>query len=116
MLRLLALPRGTRLVPRARFGTKPSYADAVKQAREQPAEFWGAAAAGIDWAVPFRTVMSGTRDRPDWFAGGELSVCHNALDRHVTAGHTNKVGVLILPLGRRALTCPNRRPSSTTVQ
>ncbi len=74
--------------------TAASYAESVRMAREQPAAFWGAAAAGIDWAKPFSSVISGPPDRPHWFAGGELSVCHNAIDRHVHAGHGGKAAII----------------------
>ena len=47
---------------------------------------WAAAADALDWATPYRTVLStGDGGGPpfEWFDGGELNACHNCLDRHL---------------------------------
>lgn len=31
---------------------------------------------------------------PRWFAGGKLNTCHNALDRHVVAGHGDRTALI----------------------
>src|SRR5437016_10823568 len=60
-----------------------------------PEGFWGEAAAGIDWIEPWRTVLDDSA-RPiyRWFSGGVLNTCHNALDRHVAAGHGNRLALI----------------------
>eukprot|EP00962_Isochrysis_galbana_P032892 scaffold10897_cov102-Isochrysis_galbana.AAC.3 len=42
----------------------------------------------LEWSTPFTSVLDGHRPpHYRWFPGGELNVCHNAVDRHVAAGH-----------------------------
>ena len=41
-------------------------------------------AQAIDWHRPFNTVLSAARpESVQWFSGGGLNLCHNAMDRHV---------------------------------
>jgi propionyl-CoA synthetase len=60
-----------------------------------PEGFWGEAAAGIDWIEPWRRVLDDSA-KPiyRWFSGGVLNTCHNALDRHVAAGHGGRLALI----------------------
>src|SRR5215470_9265009 len=60
-----------------------------------PEGFWGEAAAGIDWIEPWRKVLDDSA-KPiyRWFSGGVLNTCHNALDRHVAAGHGERLALI----------------------
>jgi propionyl-CoA synthetase len=64
-----------------------AYRDAYEQSLADPEGFWGAAAALIDWTRPPVRILDDDR-RPfyRWYPDGELSTCHNAVDRHVDAG------------------------------
>lgn len=61
-----------------------------------PEGFWGEAAQALEWFKPWDRVL----DRSDapyfyrWFAGAECNTCHNALDRHVAAGHGDRVALI----------------------
>lgn len=44
--------------------------------------FWREAASLIDWVSP----PGETFDGATWFNGGQLNICQNAVDRHVSAG------------------------------
>lgn len=58
---------------------------------EDPERFWLDAAAAIDWHVaPTRALDDSRPPFYRWFPDGELNVCHNALDRHVDAGHGDR--------------------------
>ncbi|MGH4028523.1 propionyl-CoA synthetase [Actinomycetota bacterium Odt1-20B] len=60
-----------------------------------PAAFWGRAAEAVDWYEPPRQVLDPAAPAaPRWFAGGELNTCHNALDRHVLAGHGDRTALI----------------------
>ena len=48
-----------------------------------PEAFWSRAAAEIDWDVPYTSLVTHTTPHYSWFGGGELSMCHNAVDRHL---------------------------------
>jgi len=60
-----------------------------------PEEFWLAAAKAVDW----HTWPTGALEHPEpdvwrWFPDGELNTCHNALDRHVAAGHGDRTALI----------------------
>ena len=54
--------------------------------------FWAEQARGLEWDVPFTTVLDES-DPPfyKWFADGKLNVSYNCLDRHVEAGRGGRV-------------------------
>ena len=72
-----------------------TYRDAYDRALEDPEGFWMEAAEAIDWRVPPPEALS---DRggpvPEWFAGAHVNGCHNAVDRHVEAGHGDRVAII----------------------
>ena len=71
-----------------------SYADLHRRSLEDPEGFWGDAAAAIDWFKPWDHVLAPEGDFPRrWFVGAETNTCHNALDRHVTAGRGDDVAL-----------------------
>ena len=51
---------------------------------------------GIEWFRRYGRLADGSRGLPwtDWFAGGELNIVHNALDRHARDGHGAGVAVI----------------------
>ena len=58
--------------------------------------FWAEQARHLlDWETPFTQVLDWS-DAPvaRWFADGRLNACHNAVDRHVEAGHGDRVALL----------------------
>jgi propionyl-CoA synthetase len=71
------------------------YDDIYRRSRERPDEFWAAAAASIDWYEPWTQVLD--QSNPPfyrWFSGGTLNTCHNALDRHVSAGRGDQAALI----------------------
>ncbi len=57
----------------------------------EPENFWGEAAAAIDWERRWDCVLDQSR-KPlyRWFRGGRLNTCWNALDRHVEKGRAEQ--------------------------
>jgi acetyl-CoA synthetase len=54
--------------------------------------FWARQAADLlDWFEEWHTILEWDLPFAKWFVGGKLNVSHNCLDRHVTAGHGDKV-------------------------
>ena len=48
--------------------------------------FWAEQARLVDWHKPFSQVLDYSRPPfTKWFIGGETNLCHNALDRHLSA-------------------------------
>jgi len=67
------------------------YDDVFRASVEDPERFWLDAAAAIDWTRPPTRALDDSRPPfARWFPDGELNVCHNALDRHVDAGHGDR--------------------------
>ncbi|MGO1074076.1 propionyl-CoA synthetase [Inquilinus sp. CA228] len=72
-----------------------AYAEACRRALDDPEGFWGEAAAAIDWDRRWDRVLDdGNAPFFRWFAGGRLNTCHNALDRHVAAGHGDRLALI----------------------
>src|SRR5699024_7156472 len=73
-----------------------------------------AAGHRLQWAEPFTNIHSWTKPNPEavsgpvarWYDGGSLNVAENCLDRHVRAGHADKVALYFEgePGDRRAVT------------
>jgi len=64
-----------------------SYDDAYGAWLRDPQAWWAEAAQGISWTRPWTRVFDPSLGAyGQWFAGGELNTCFNALDRHVAAG------------------------------
>ncbi len=71
------------------------YSDIHRQSIENPDDFWGAAADGIDWNRRWNRVLDdGKAPIYRWFAGGRLNTCFNALDRHVAAGRGTQTAII----------------------
>jgi propionyl-CoA synthetase len=71
------------------------YAEAYAASIEDPDGFWGAAAEAITWST-MPTVVCDDSAAPlyRWFSDGRLNTCYNALDRHVAAGHGDRLALI----------------------
>jgi propionyl-CoA synthetase len=68
------------------------YAEIYAAAQSDPNAFWMDAAQGIDWdETPSRALFDDNAPLYEWFADGKLNGCWNAVDRHVEAGHGDRV-------------------------
>src|SRR5882762_124705 len=71
------------------------YRDAFRASIDEPARFWAEQATAIDWYRPPTQVLDATNPPfYRWFPDGELNTCHNALDRHVDAGHGDRTALI----------------------
>ncbi len=64
-----------------------------------PDAFWAKQAERLDW-VKAPTKISGWSFDPvdiKWFEDGQLNLCHNAVDRHVAAGHGERTAIIFEP-------------------
>jgi propionyl-CoA synthetase len=57
---------------------------------DDPEGFWLRAAEAVDWDKRPSRALDARPPFYHWFPDGELNVCHNALDRHVEAGHGDR--------------------------
>ncbi len=72
-----------------------TYAEVYAGWQRDPETFWAAAAEGITWERRWDRVFDPALG-PDgqWFAGGMLNTCVNALDRHVDAGRGEQAALI----------------------
>ena len=69
----------------------------VARAGEDPETFWAHRADALEWAAPWHTVHrwqptdGDSIPAAEWFCGGRLNASVNAVDRHVAAGHGDRV-------------------------
>lgn len=63
--------------------------------RADPEGFWMEAATRlIDWERPPSRALAPAEPSPQWFADGLVNGCWNAVDRHVEAGHGDRVALI----------------------
>ena len=71
-----------------------SYRDVYEAWRADPEGFWLEGARLIDWARPPTRALTTAEPSPAWFADGLVNGCWNAVDRHVEAGHGDRVAII----------------------
>ncbi|WP_242171713.1 MULTISPECIES: acetate--CoA ligase [unclassified Pseudomonas] len=73
-------------VRRAAQLSQAEYQRLYRQSIEQPDTFWAEQAKGfLDWITPWHTVQQSNikTGAAQWFAGGQLNVSYNCIDRHL---------------------------------
>ena len=69
-------------------------ADAYEQAKSDRIGFWEQQARRLTWAKEWDQALDWSNPPfAKWFIGGELNVAYNCVDRHVEAGHGDKVAI-----------------------
>lgn len=71
------------------------YDEIFTESIEHPEKFWADAAEGIDWYQKWDTVVDDSNPPfYQWFAGGLMNTCYNAVDRHVEAGRGDQTAFI----------------------
>jgi len=92
--RLAELLHQDRFAPPRQFVAARSVDDAALRAAAEldPDAFWAEEARTLHWDRPFTTVLDDSNPPfYRWFGDGTLNVSYNCVDRHVVAGHGNRV-------------------------
>jgi propionyl-CoA synthetase len=72
-----------------------TYASTYAAWRADPEAFWLAAAGDIDWVTaPDRALDASRAPLYEWFTDAEVNTCWNAVDRHVAAGHGDRIAII----------------------
>ena len=72
-----------------------AYRDAFEASVRDPREFWGSAAAAIEWDVaPTQVLDDDAAPLYRWFPGARLNTCVNAVDRHVRDGRGDQPAIV----------------------
>jgi len=67
--------------------------EAYDEAAADRLVFWVKQADRLDWAQKWDTILDWNPPFAKWFIGGKLNVAVNCLDRHVAAGHGDRVAI-----------------------
>ncbi len=85
----------------ARVASLVDYEAMWQRAERDPSAFWGEVAAELEWAHPWKSVMTGRWPSPEqpveaprWFDGGTLNASVSCLDRHARSWRKNKAAIL----------------------
>lgn len=72
-----------------------SYANIYAASLGDPEQFWLSAASAISWShVPRKALDDSHPPFYRWFPDAELNTCYNALDRHIEAGHGDRLALV----------------------
>ena len=76
------------------------------EAEDDPLAFWASWARKLHWSRPFTRILDWEEPFAQWFADGAINASVNCLDRHVEAGHGERVAYYYEgePGDRRAIT------------
>ena len=71
------------------------YQETYDHSMNNPQDFWARAAEDINWEKTWDKVLDDSK-APfyQWFPGGELNTCYNALDRHVNNGRADQTALI----------------------
>ncbi|GAA4296411.1 acetate--CoA ligase [Mycobacterium paraffinicum] len=86
---------GLSFPPPAEFAARANATDELyRDAEVDRLAFWAKQANRLSWDSPFLDVLDWS-DAPvaKWFVGGKLNVAYNCVDRHVEAGHGERVAI-----------------------
>jgi acetyl-CoA synthetase len=86
---------------RAHIASMEEYEAMYRRSVDDPEGFWREQAGRIHWFRDFDRVRDVSYDPHDvhirWFVGGKTNACYNAVDRHVEAGHGERVALIFEP-------------------
>jgi propionyl-CoA synthetase len=72
-----------------------NFASVYRRSIENPDDFWAEAAKDLVWSRPWDRVLDDSKAPfHQWFTGGEISTCYNALDRHVEEGRADQAALI----------------------
>ena len=81
------------------------YSETYARWQRDPVGFWAEAAEQVDWVRRWDAVLDSSREPfYQWFAGGLLNTCYNALDRHVPTRGDQTALIYDSPLAKTART------------
>ncbi|XP_047034569.1 acyl-CoA synthetase short-chain family member 3, mitochondrial isoform X2 [Helicoverpa zea] len=73
----------------------PEFQEAYRRSIDDPEGFWGEVAQELEWTKPWERVLDNSNPPfTKWWVGGEMSVCYNAVDRHVASGKGDQVALV----------------------
>ena len=79
---------------KAHIKSLADYERLYAEAERDPEAFWGKIARELHWFKPWDKVLEWKAPWAKWFAGGQLNLSYNCLDRHVQTWRKNKAAII----------------------
>jgi acetyl-CoA synthetase len=70
------------------------YETLYKQSIEDPEAFWAEAARELHWFKPWDKVLEWELPHARWFAGGQMNLSYNCIDRHLDGPRRDKTALI----------------------
>jgi propionyl-CoA synthetase len=71
------------------------YSELYSSWQQDPEAFWMQAANAIDWdKAPTKALDDSNAPLYEWYTDSMVNTCHNAVDRHVEAGHGTRAAII----------------------
>ncbi len=78
----------------AHIKSMEDYQSLYKDAQDDPERFWGEVASKLHWFKKWDKVLDWDCPNVKWFAGGQMNISYNCLDRHVHSHRRNKAAII----------------------
>lgn len=77
------------------YASDTAYNRAFSAARDTPETFWSEVGQNLHWFEPWtKTLHAEDPVFPEWFLGGKLNMCYNAVDHHVRSGRGDQPAII----------------------
>ena len=70
------------------------YKDHYQNWRKNPQEFWADQAQFLEWQTAPEKIFEQNETGDRWYVGGVMNTCFNCVDRHVEAGHGERIAFI----------------------
>ena len=70
------------------------YQEIYRQWAENSEAFWADEAKRLDWITPPQKIFESNASGDRWYVDGEMNSCFNCVDRHVAAGHGERIAFI----------------------
>src|SRR5581483_1013630 len=78
----------------AHIKSAEDYERIYRESVEDPEKFWGRIAGELHWFKKWDKVLEWNHPWAKWFAGGQINLSYNCLDRHVQTSRKNKAAFI----------------------
>jgi acetyl-CoA synthetase len=78
----------------AHIKSREDYDRIYKHSVEDPESFWSEIAGQLHWFKKWDRVMEWNEPFSKWFAGGQINISYNCLDRHLSSWRKNKAAII----------------------
>jgi acetyl-CoA synthetase len=79
---------------KAHIQSLEQYETLYKQSIEDPEAFWAGVAQELHWFKPWDKVLEWNLPHARWFAGGQMNLSYNCIDRHLDGPRRDKAALI----------------------